>query len=205
MDIPFTTSEVAYYYAVRFPHLRQTTGSHWRGTCPIHFGKHRNFSVNSATGQWTCFSKCGHGSLIDLEMALTGADFKSALAEILFILRRPQDRKKVTREEWQEAKEVREREAQDRRDAFHFAEAAIFGGEYFLEIIEGYDDGRSVLTALVSDSRKNNYTAYLKYRQKWPELTAALVDTGRRLDLRLQTKLLCFIEAIASEGCHEAA
>ena len=82
MRSPYTAAEVAAYYSVRVPHLRQR-GAEWRGPCPIHRGKDDNFAVEAATGQWYCHSQCGRGgSLIDLEMELSGADFQHATAEL---------------------------------------------------------------------------------------------------------------------------
>lgn len=82
MRSPYTAAEVAAYYSVRIPHLRQR-GAEWRGPCPIHGGKDDNFAVEAATGQWYCHSQCGRGgSLIDLEMELSGTDFQHAIAEL---------------------------------------------------------------------------------------------------------------------------
>lgn len=39
-------------------------GQYWRGGCPLHGGKDPNFSVNTATLSWNCFSHCGHGSYL---------------------------------------------------------------------------------------------------------------------------------------------
>jgi uncharacterized protein (DUF927 family) len=46
--------------------------------------------VNSATGLWTCHSQCGRGgSVFDLEIALSGLDFKGAVSEVYHIIGRP--------------------------------------------------------------------------------------------------------------------
>ncbi len=39
-------------------------GRHWRGGCPLHGGDDPNFSVDTQTLSWTCFSHCGHGSFL---------------------------------------------------------------------------------------------------------------------------------------------
>jgi putative DNA primase/helicase len=45
--------------------------------------------VESATGRWHCFSDCARGGdVVELEMALTGADFKTAKAEVYRIIGR---------------------------------------------------------------------------------------------------------------------
>src|ERR1022692_3434872 len=78
----FTAAEVANYYAVRAPGIRQH-GGEWRGPCPIHQGSRDSFAVAPETGLWTCHSQCGRGgSIPDLEMALSGIDFKRALTEV---------------------------------------------------------------------------------------------------------------------------
>ncbi len=88
MREPLTPSEVQVYYQVRVPRLTQR-GSEWRGPCPIHDGKNDSFAVDSATGNFHCHSKCQRGgSAVDLEMALTGSDFKTAVVELEAIVGR---------------------------------------------------------------------------------------------------------------------
>ncbi|MCC7235424.1 MAG: hypothetical protein IT163_08980 [Bryobacterales bacterium] len=84
-----TPSEISNYYAARLPGLRQH-GAEWRAPCPIHEGKDPNFSVNAETGLWSCHSQCNRGgSIYDLEMALTNADFRDAAREVRRIVGRP--------------------------------------------------------------------------------------------------------------------
>lgn len=84
----FTASEVATYYRARVPGLKKH-GSHWRGPCPIHNGEDDNFAVDRKSGRWYCHSQCGRGGgIIALEMALTGADFKTARDAVLRIIGR---------------------------------------------------------------------------------------------------------------------
>ena len=40
------------------------TGRYWRGPCPLHGGKDSNFSVDTRSLRWTCFSHCGQGSAL---------------------------------------------------------------------------------------------------------------------------------------------
>src|SRR5262245_33549755 len=81
--ITFTPGEVSTYYGARVPHLKQRRAAEWRGACPIHQGKNDNFSVNPNTGLWSCFSTCGRGGdILDLEAALTGADFPTCKLEV---------------------------------------------------------------------------------------------------------------------------
>ena len=92
--ITFTPGEVSRFYDDRLPHLKQT-GAQWSCGCPRHGGKDPNFKVEAATGRWYCHSVCGRGGdIIDLEMALTGADFKTAKAEVFRIVGRIEPRHK---------------------------------------------------------------------------------------------------------------
>jgi putative DNA primase/helicase len=85
----FSPSEVSSYYAARLPKLEQR-GHEWRGPCPIHNGTGDNFSVNAKTGMWCCHSQCGRGgSMFDLEMALSNAEFAVAANEVRRIVGRP--------------------------------------------------------------------------------------------------------------------
>jgi len=55
----------------------------------VHGGANPNFKVNSETGEWFCHSKCGRGGgVIQLEQALTAADFNVAKAEVLRVISR---------------------------------------------------------------------------------------------------------------------
>ena len=87
--ITFTAADVAAYYAARVPNLKQRRATQWRSPCPIHHGKDHNFAVNPDTGLWFCHSACGcGGDILSLEMALTGADFKTAKAEVFRLVGR---------------------------------------------------------------------------------------------------------------------
>lgn len=44
--------------------FRWRNGRYWRAACPIHDGEDPNFSVDTETLSWTCFSRCGHGSVV---------------------------------------------------------------------------------------------------------------------------------------------
>jgi DNA primase len=87
--ISFTTSEVSKYYAARIPSLKQRRAAEWRGPCVIHDGIDDNFAVNAETGQAYCHSQCARGwDIIGFEQALSGADFKTAKAEVFSIVGR---------------------------------------------------------------------------------------------------------------------
>jgi hypothetical protein len=86
--IEFTLAEVAEYYRVRLPKLKQR-GAQWRGPCPIHQGKRDSFAVDPKSGRWNCHSTCGRGGdILVLEEALSSADFKAAKAEVFRIVGR---------------------------------------------------------------------------------------------------------------------
>jgi putative DNA primase/helicase len=87
-SMTFSPREVSAYYAARVPKLRQV-GAEWRGPCPIHNGTRDSFAVEPRTGRWCCFSDCGRGGdVIELEMALGSADFKTAKVEVFRIIGR---------------------------------------------------------------------------------------------------------------------
>jgi hypothetical protein len=87
-NLEFTPNEVSIYYAARVPALNQR-GSELRGPCPIHQGHGENFAVESDTGRWYCHSRCGKGGdILDLEMALTGVDFKTAKSDVYQLIGR---------------------------------------------------------------------------------------------------------------------
>ncbi len=87
--ITFTSGEVSAYYAVRMPRMNRRRAPEWRSPCPIHQGDRDSFAVEPETGRWFCHSTCGRGGdVCDLEMALTGADFKTAKAAIFGIVGR---------------------------------------------------------------------------------------------------------------------
>ncbi|HEY4365118.1 MAG TPA: VapE domain-containing protein [Bryobacteraceae bacterium] len=94
MPGPFTPAEVARYYKVRGPGIRQT-GHEWRGPCPLHVGKRDSFAVNPLTGDWFCHSECGRGgSLIDFEIELSGKTFSEGAVEARAIVGRLGDLRK---------------------------------------------------------------------------------------------------------------
>ena len=85
----FKSFEVTAYCAARVPDLVQR-GSEWRGHCPIHGGHGDNFTVNAETGCWYCHSQCGRGgSIYDLEMLISNAEFTVAANEVHRIVGRP--------------------------------------------------------------------------------------------------------------------
>ena len=58
--IPRLAVESAYPDVV----FRYRHGRYWRGACPLHGGKDPNFSVDTETLSWSCFTHCGHGSYL---------------------------------------------------------------------------------------------------------------------------------------------
>lgn len=87
---PLTPEEFRTYYRVRVPLLNQGRAGEWRCSCPIHHGKRQDsFAVDPATGRWFCHSDCQcGGDPYDLEMKLTGADFKTAKTEVFRLVGR---------------------------------------------------------------------------------------------------------------------
>ena len=88
-SITFTPGEVSRYYAARGPELKQSRAAEWRGPCEVHHGTGPNFAVNAETGQAYCHSQCARGwDILSLEQELTGADFKTAKAEVFRLIGR---------------------------------------------------------------------------------------------------------------------
>jgi putative DNA primase/helicase len=93
-SITFAPGEVSAYYAARVPDVKPCPAVEWRGPCPIHNGTRDSFAINSETGQWFCHSQCARGGdILDLEMELTGANFKTAKTEVFRIIGREEERK----------------------------------------------------------------------------------------------------------------
>jgi hypothetical protein len=85
---PLTRSEIADYYRVRVPGLKQS-GREWRGRCPVHRGEGDNFAVNSETGLAFCHSQCGRGwNLFQLEEELSGRPWKQCRDDVYNVLGR---------------------------------------------------------------------------------------------------------------------
>lgn len=94
MAAAFSAAEVAAYYAVRVPGLRQT-GGELRGSCPVHKGTRHSFAVNPATGAAYCHSQCGRGwDMIGLEQELVGVDFAQARDAVFKLVGRAQDHRR---------------------------------------------------------------------------------------------------------------
>jgi len=91
--ITFSRSEIAIYYRARIKDLN-TKNAEWRAACPIHRGERESFAIDPQTGQWYCHAACGRGGdLLDFEIELTGANFKTAKAEVFRIIGREEDAK----------------------------------------------------------------------------------------------------------------
>jgi hypothetical protein len=205
--ITFTPGEVSTYYSARFPHLKQRRASEWRGPCAIHRGEDGNFAVDPATGLWYCHSQCSRGGdLLDFEMAMTGADFKTALAAVYAIVGRAMpERARMTREEWRRAQEAHEREEEERSAAAHFAAAAALLAEGVLEALEPFDEERAVQTRLIESLRRDPRAVYRDWREHNPEMAAALVLAGREHERRVHLRLAELILEMPPNEANDAA
>ena len=63
------------------PSLRKN-GRAFNGLCPFHQEKTPSFSVNPERGFYHCFGCGAHGGVVDFEMAITGADFRTAVMSL---------------------------------------------------------------------------------------------------------------------------
>jgi DNA primase len=194
-----SSTEVAIYYALRVPNLRQR-GKRWRGPCPIHRGKHDSFSVDPETGLWRCWSVCGRGGdIIALEMAMTGAAWRESVAELERIIGRILLDRPATSGEWRALAERRDRERREMREAQFFRIAAASMAEHVLdELLEAVPERfgpTQFLLNLRSADGAALLTAYHDYRAREPRLTAALVFAGERAWQRLCERLARFVAA----------
>jgi CHC2 zinc finger len=195
--ISLSPSEVALYYAARAPQLRQR-GKRWRSPCPIHGGKHDSFSVDPETGLWRCWSSCGRGGdIIALEMALTGATWREAVAEAERILGRVLLDRPATRAERRVLAERHELEQREIRVVEFFRIAATSMAEQILEQLPEAVCERYGPTQLLLNLRNAQgaalLTVYHDYRAREPRLAAALVSAGELEWHRMCTRLARFV------------
>ena len=194
-----SASEIAVYYSSRVPDLAQR-GKRWRGRCPIHRGKGNNFSVDPDTGLWRCWSSCGRGGdIISLDMELTGAAWRGAVAEVEHIVGRVLLDRPPSRVERRLMAEQRERQSLEVRDAEFFRIAAGELAEQILEDLPEAVPERYIPTQLLLELRGANHAAllgmYRDFRALEPRLTAALVFAGERVWDRKCKRLARFIAA----------
>lgn len=53
-------------------------GEEYRARCPLHDDSNPSFSVNTESGVWICFSKCGSGTFIELVEQVLGCNYQEA-------------------------------------------------------------------------------------------------------------------------------
>jgi hypothetical protein len=197
--IVLNISEVAVFYAARVPDLRQQ-GQRWRGRCPIHRGKHNSFSVDPVTGLWRCWSDCGRGGdIIALEIALTGATWREAVASVEHTIGRILLDRVANRAERRILAERRELLAREMREAEFFRVAAETIGEQVLEELPEAAPERFAQTQLLLCLRGARdaglLAVYRDYVEREPRLAAALVYAGERAWQRQCDRLARFIIA----------
>jgi hypothetical protein len=197
--ISFSSADVAAYYAARVLALRQR-GKRWHGRCPIHRGKRDSFSVDPETGLWRCWSQCGRGGdIITLEMELTCATWRDAVAETERIIGRVLLDRPATRRERRALAQGREREQREMPSAEYFRIAAVRVLERLLDDVfpEAVPE-RYAPTQLRLALRADGVALpaiYRDFRAREPRLTAALVHAGERAWRRLCTRLARFVAA----------
>jgi hypothetical protein len=205
--IALSDGEVAVYYALRAPGLRQR-GKRWREPCPIHRGEHDSFSVDPETGLWRCWSVCGRGGdIIALEIALTGAPWREAVAAVEQVIGRNLIDRPATRVERRAAIERRRRDQSEMRDAVAWRIAIECMAEEVLEelpeaVPERYGPTQ-LLLCLRAARGSDLLPLYRDYCEREPRLTAALVYSGARAWKRLCDRLARFI--IDADEVNDAA
>jgi hypothetical protein len=195
--IRFTPGEVGAYYAARVPKLRQR-GNRWRGPCPIHGGKHDNFSIDAKAGFYCCWSCDAKGDIVAFERARTGATFLEAVTAIEGIIGRRLLDRPTSRAEVRRAAEAA---ACDRRDldaAEYFRVAAEMTFEHILEDLPEAAPERFAPTQALLEIRRAHgpslLALYRDWRKREPRLTDALVFAGQHAWERLSTRLALFVD-----------
>jgi CHC2 zinc finger len=199
--ISFNRSEVAAYYRTRHRGLLQR-GPNWRGVCVLHGGKRNSLSVEAATGRWKCFSDCGRGgSMIDFEIGLTGANFKTALAEIYAIVGRSLE----TGGDWRERQERQRTEKQEGKDASFFAAAALILLEAELNQLEPDAPERNYWTQILAILRTDPLALYRICKANDPHSAAGWVRAGVLHHDRSRWLLKSYVDSLGREQRHLAA
>lgn len=74
---PFTPAEIAHYYKVRAPQVKQA-GSEWRGPCTLHHGTRDSFAVDPKMGRFGQFAEGPSGGRRGQSSPLTITSMKTA-------------------------------------------------------------------------------------------------------------------------------
>jgi hypothetical protein len=199
--IRFSPVEVASYYRFRCPDLPQTRNNHWRGKCPIHRGRNLSFSVNAASGQWFCFSKCRRGGdIIELERLVTSASWRDAVKEIERIVGRNLLDRPASLSERQNLAKQRQDKQREMRSAEFFQLAAMRMAEHLLDdvLLEGVPERYAptqLLLKLRAATGSTLLAEYHDFQSRQPQLAAALVYAGERAWRRLSLRIARFIAA----------
>lgn len=53
-------------------------GEEYRARCPLHDDSNPSFSLNTSSGVWICFSRCGSGTFIELVEQVLGCSYQEA-------------------------------------------------------------------------------------------------------------------------------
>lgn len=144
--------------------------------------------------------------MIDFEMTMSGADFKTALAALYAIVGRPiSARARMTREERTAAKEASDRGEQERQEARHFAGAAILLLEGELERLPVESSERRLWTHVLGTLRNDPQVIYRLYRERDERSAASVVRAGRDHERGAHVQLAELIRRLASEDKYDAA
>jgi len=196
--ITFSAPEVAAYFRLRVPLLRQHR-RRWRTKCPLHGGTHDSFSVNPETGLWRCWSNCGPGDIIKLEIALTGASWRDAVREIEHVIGRQLLERPANRAERRAIAQRCERDQRDGQDAEFWRIAAESIVEKILEELPEVLPQRFGPTQFLLSLRAAHggallalYRDYYAFDSRFAE---ALVFAGKRAWQRRCDALARFIAA----------
>jgi len=148
-------------------------GRYWRGPCPLHGGKDPNFSVDTVTKGWTCFSRCGSGSAVAYINGGTtphGRDFVEAVKKLAALARVPFPERERTPEE------VKRAEERDRREALLRSFLAYVQGNL------GEDAGKDARAYLERRGLEGSHLGDLGLYTTKEETLAVLTSKGFSVD-----------------------
>jgi hypothetical protein len=175
----------------------------WLGGDPPKRGRARAFwrdgdnqqavSLSDAKAAWFDHRDNVGGGVIDLVQHVRGGSRQDALrwlASMTGIAIDDQPLKRHDRTDWWNEQRIK-------REAFYFASAAWVLAEDALEALEPWDPQRAVYTSLLRATGICPLAEYRKWRERSPDMAAALVHAGKRRQKRLQTMLAHFLSAEA--------
>jgi len=176
------TSIVEVWHALGGGEIRHGRGqAFWRG------GDGWSASIDDNRGLWFDHRDCVGGGILDLIQHVRGGTRVEALQWLgtlagVRLDHLPERDRNAMGVAWR-----------TNREAFYFARAAAEMAVSALESLPTEDPERAVYTTLLANLRTSSLAEYLEWRDRQPEMTAALVYAGRQHERRLQIGLANYV------------